>query len=129
MPDQNWYHNPNSYNGPFPDSHVITNFKADTIIYEEPTIPPELRIEPRTENCAIHVLYIHHKNMPIGAATYSQQMNEATNTLQIPEMFSQIAPQTPTCIVVNRNTKWFKLTYPPTPPTTQNPTNIWTNNL
>ena len=40
MLDKNWYHNPNPHNGPFLDSHVITHFKADTIIYKEPTIPP-----------------------------------------------------------------------------------------
>ena len=40
MPDKNWYHNRNPHNGPFSYSHVITHFKADTIIYEEPTIPP-----------------------------------------------------------------------------------------
>ena len=62
--DPNWYHNPHPHEGPFPDSHVITHFKADTITYDEPTIPPELRIEPRTENQDIHILCIHHKTSP-----------------------------------------------------------------
>lgn len=35
--DPNWYHNLNPHNGPFPDSHVITHLKADTITYDEPT--------------------------------------------------------------------------------------------
>ena len=65
MPDENWYHNPNPHNGPFLDSHIITHFRADTITYEEPTIPPELRKEPRTQNHAIQIICIHHKNTPI----------------------------------------------------------------
>ena len=40
MPDENRYHNSNPHNGPFPDTHVIAHFKANTIIYEEPTISP-----------------------------------------------------------------------------------------
>ena len=40
MPKENWYHNPNLHNGPFSYSNIITHFKDDTIIYEEPTIPP-----------------------------------------------------------------------------------------
>ena len=40
--DGDWYKNLNSYIGPFPDTHVIVHFAADTITYEEPTIPPEL---------------------------------------------------------------------------------------
>jgi hypothetical protein len=58
-----WYHNPNPHNGPFPNSHVITHFKADTIISKEPTIPLELRIEPRTEICAIHVAHLSKKDV------------------------------------------------------------------
>ena len=110
--DENWYHNPNPHNDPFPDSHIITHFKADTIIYKEPTIPPELRIQPRTENRAIQIVCIHHKNKPLETKTYTQQMQDTANTLGIPEMFCQIAPPTPLDTSVNRNTKWTKLTYP-----------------
>ena len=49
--------------------------------------------------------------------TYTQQMTDIANTLQIPDMFSQIVPPTPLDTLVNRNTKWTKLTYPPPPPT------------
>ena len=66
MLDENWYHNPNPHNGPFPYSHIISHFKADTITYEEPTIPPELRIDPRTEAHALQIICIHHKNTHIG---------------------------------------------------------------
>ena len=40
LPDQNWYHNPHPHEGFFLDSHIITHFKVDTIIYEKTTIPP-----------------------------------------------------------------------------------------
>lgn len=39
-PYEIWYHNINPHNEPFPYSHVITHFKAYTIIYKELTIPP-----------------------------------------------------------------------------------------
>ena len=58
IPNANWYHNFNSYIGPFPDAHVITHFPADTITYEEPTIPPELKIVPRTKPSAQNILFV-----------------------------------------------------------------------
>jgi hypothetical protein len=33
------YQNFNPHSGPFPDTHIIAHFVADTITYEEPTIP------------------------------------------------------------------------------------------
>jgi hypothetical protein len=39
-PDTDWYQNSNPHTGPFLDTHVIAHFAADTITYEEPTIPP-----------------------------------------------------------------------------------------
>jgi hypothetical protein len=80
-PDRNWYHNLNPHEGPFPDSHVIAHFKADTITYEEPTIPSELRIEPIIENRAIHILCVQHKGTPTGSKEYTQQMYNIANTL------------------------------------------------
>ena len=53
------------HTSPFPDTHVIAYFRADTITYDKPTILPEmnkLRIEPTT----IHILCIHHLNQNIG---------------------------------------------------------------
>ena len=66
--DPDWYHNLHPHEGPFLDSHVITHFKADTITYDEPTIQPVLRIEPRIESRDIHVLCIHHKTSPLTRA-------------------------------------------------------------
>lgn len=34
-PHQNWYHNFNPHEGPFPDSQGIIHFKADTLAYKE----------------------------------------------------------------------------------------------
>ena len=71
---------------------------------------------------------MQHKNTPIGTRTYTQQMQDIACTLGIFEIFCQIAPLTPLDTLVNRNAKWIKLTYPPTPPTIQIPTNPWNIN-
>jgi hypothetical protein len=65
IPDINWYQNYSPHTGPFPDTHTMTHFAADTITY----------------------------------------------------------PPTPYNIIVNKNTKWNKLLYPPhtNRPTTQAP--------
>jgi hypothetical protein len=98
--DTIWYHNFNPYTGPFLDTHIITHFATDTIIYEEPTIPPELNTT-RKELSTLRILCIHHQNNHIG--TY-EQMNELTdiaNNLQILQVHTQIAPPTPVNTTVN----------------------------
>lgn len=90
--DQIWYHNPNPHEGPFSKCPIITRL---TITYEEPTIPPKLRIGPRTESHAIQVLCLHHKNTFTGSNKRTQWMNTTTNTLQIPQIVTQVAPLTP----------------------------------
>ena len=40
-PDTNWYQNSNPHSGPYPDTHIIAHFAADTITYAEPTITPK----------------------------------------------------------------------------------------
>ena len=83
-----------------------------------------LKFKNLEQKIVLYILCIHHKNTPISTETYTQQMKNTTNTLRIPDMFSQIAPQTPLGTLVNCNTKWTKLTYPPSPPPTiQIPTN------
>ena len=54
--------------------------------------------------------------MPIGSEEYTHQMNDIANTSQVLETFNQAASPTPMDILVDRNTKWTKLTYPPHPP-------------
>lgn len=51
------------------------------VTYEEPTNPPELEIEPKTESHALHMLCIHHKNTPIESDEHIQEMNTIANTL------------------------------------------------
>lgn len=72
LPYHNWYHDPNPHEGPFPNSHTITHFKANTVTYEEPTILLERRIEPRTKSHAIQILCIHYKNAIIGSDGHTQ---------------------------------------------------------
>ena len=122
--DPNWYHNLHPHVGPFSDSHVITHFKADTIIYDEPTIPPELRIKPRTERREIRILCTHHKTTALGPRNYEHQMAIIGNTLQIPTIFNTTAPPTPINTLVNCSKKWSQLTYPPPPQPTTHATDI-----
>ena len=118
--DPNWYHNLNPHEGPFPDSHVITHFIADTVTYDEPIIPPELRIEPRTESRALSILCIHHHTTSIGPTRYVKHMHDIGASLQIPTPFTTTAPPTPLDTPVNPSKKWSHLTFPPTPPPIQN---------
>ena len=82
-PDTNWYQNFNPYTGRFPDTHIIAHFTADTITYEEPTIPPELKID-RKELSTLQILCIHHQNNNIGTHV---QMNQLTHIANISEYY------------------------------------------
>ena len=117
--DPNWYHNLTPHVGPFPDSHVITHFKADTITYDEPTIPPELQIESRTKSHDVRILCIHHKTTSIGPTPYASHMHNIATSLHVPTSFNTTAPPTPINTPVNRCKNWSQLTYPPPPPLTQ----------
>ena len=46
-PNINWYQNYTPHTGPFPDTHTITHFAADTITYNEP-LNPQAASKPRT---------------------------------------------------------------------------------
>lgn len=100
--------------------NIITHFKVDTITYEEPTIPPQLRLKPRTKISITKFICIHRKNTPIGTNKYIQEMFKFANSLQIPELFAHIAPPTPHNTHKNQFKTWAKLMYPP-PPTTHTP--------
>src|SRR5665213_608406 len=104
-PDTNWYQNSNPHIGPFPDTHVIAHFAADTIMYEEPTIPPELNTT-RKEPSTIQILCVHHQNNNIGTAEQMKLINDAANNLQILQSYTQIAPPTPPNITINPSKKW-----------------------
>ena len=113
-PDNNWYQNCNPYSNSFPDTHIIAHFAADTITYEEPTIPPELNM-PRKEPSAIQILCIHHQNNDIGTYEQLNQLTQITSNLSIQQPYIQTATHTPPNTSVNPSKKWSKLTYPNTP--------------
>jgi hypothetical protein len=56
-PDQTWYTNIQQLHNPFPDTHILVYFEANTLTYKKPNIPPELQ-KPGTEPNAIYI-YIY----------------------------------------------------------------------
>ena len=111
IPDNKWYQNHTPYIEPFPDTHVIAHIPADTITYEEPTIPREL-IKPRVEPSTIHILYVHHSNNNVGNIEQINAFNTIFDNLRIPLVHTQIAPPTPPNIQINKSKKWNTITYP-----------------
>lgn len=83
IPDINWYQNFTPHIGPFPDTHVIAHFSADTITYKEPTIPLDL-YTPYIEPLAIHILCIHHQTFTIGTPNQLTALATTLKHLQIP---------------------------------------------
>ena len=111
IPNSKWYQNHTPYIGPFPNTHVIVHIPANTIIYEEPTIPLELN-KPQVEPSTIHILCVHHNNNNIGKIKQINALNTIFNTLRIPLVHIQIAPPTPPNIQVNKSKRWNTTTYP-----------------
>ena len=99
--------------------HTIIHFAADTITYDEPTIPLEPN-KTQTEPLAIHIWCIHHQNNNIGTINQINTINTIIENLQISQYHTQTTPPTPPYTKVNKNTKWNKLIYPPY----NNPQNI-----
>ena len=120
-PDTDWYKNANPHTCPFLDTHVIAHFAADTITYEEPTIPLELNIT-RKKLSTTQIFCIHHLNNIIGTYEQMKLLNDTTNNLQILQSHTQIAPPTPSNITVNPSKKWSKSNYPNTLPHNNIPT-------
>ena len=94
IPDNNWYQNFAPYNGPFPDTHVMTHFAADTITYEEP-INPQSNKTPRIEPLAIRILCVHHQNQNFGTPNQINTLKTTIENLQISQHYVQITPPTP----------------------------------
>ena len=86
-------------------------FAADTITYEEPTIPPEFNTT-RKEPFTIQIFCIHHQNNSIGTYEQMKIINNTANNLQILQSHTQIAPPTPPNTTVNPSKKWAKSNYP-----------------
>ena len=106
---------PKPHTGPFQDTHVIIHIPADTITYEEPTIPTEMN-KPRVEPSTIHILCVHHNNNNIGNIEQMNTLNTIFNNLHVPQVHTQIAPPTPPNTQVNKSKKWNALVYPTTNP-------------
>ena len=109
--DNKRYQNHTLYIEPFLNTHVIAHIPADTITYEEPTIPLELnksQVEPST----IYILCIHHNNNNVGNIEQINALNTIFNNLLIPLVHTQIAPPTPPNIQLNKSKKWNAITYP-----------------
>lgn len=66
IPNANLYQNFYPCTGLFLDTHVITEFLADTTTYEKPTIFTKLNIEPRTKPLVLYILCIYHKDTHLG---------------------------------------------------------------
>ena len=92
--DTNWYQNFNPHSGPFPYTHIIVHFAADTVTYEEPTIPPELNIS-RKELSTLQILCIHHQNKYIGTYEQLNQLTHIVSNLSTQQLYTQIATHPP----------------------------------
>ena len=117
-PDTNWYQNPSPHTGPFPDTHIISIFEADTIIYTEPTKPPKPQTtnkeeKPRKEPSTLQLLCIHHQNNDIGTQITLDQLTQIAKILNIKQIYTKSAPPTPLPITVNNKTQWKKTKYLP----------------
>jgi ribonuclease HI len=100
----------------------MAHFAADTITYVEP-INPQSSTKPIIEPLAIHIFCTHHQTYNIGTTDQLETLKTIIKNLQITQYHIQKAPPTPYNTIVNKNTKWNKLLYPPhtNQPTTQTP--------
>ena len=93
IPNNNWYQNFKPQIGPFLDNHIIAYIPTNTLIFEEPNIPPELNklgIEPS----AIHIMCKHHLNTNVGTIERKTLLQPLLiNNLQIPRTYIHIALQ------------------------------------
>ena len=102
MPNKNWYQDPSPYTGPFPDTHAISHFTADTITYVEPTIF-QGKQELKTEPLAIQIFCIHHCNHNICTLQEMNTIKLILYNLQISQYYLHNAPPTPHNTLVNKS--------------------------
>jgi len=103
IPDINWYQNFSPYTEPFEDTHVIAHFAANFIIYEDPTIPPELNKQPRIEPLAIYIFCTHHQNNNVGPSDDLYTLTTILQNMQNLQYHIQIVAPTPNNVTVNKN--------------------------
>jgi hypothetical protein len=128
--DLQWYQNSTPLVGPFPYTHTIIHFEADTITYKEPTIPFELNQHPRKEPSTLHVYCIHHRDSILFNTNNIQQLLPILHTLNILNAQTQDSRPTPPHIQVNHIAQWDILLYPSLIPLTMAPPMLpyYTNN-
>jgi hypothetical protein len=81
IPYEEWITIDAPYKTIFDDIHVIIYFPPNTIIYTEPTIPPELNKKPRIETLVVQILCIHHKNTTIDIPNLESKLLKITTKL------------------------------------------------
>jgi hypothetical protein len=111
--DEDWTINNTPYKTTFDDTHVIIHFPPNIITYLEPTVPPELNKEPRTESLAIRILCIHHKNTAINIPNFRTKLIQEINNIQINPSYKTTPLPTPINTKVHKHPKWNKSPYPP----------------
>ena len=84
------------HTSPFLDTHIISIFGADTIIYTEPTKPSNLQKtneeeKPWKETATLQLLCIHHQNNDIGTQTTVDQLTQIAITLNIEQTYTKPA--------------------------------------
>jgi hypothetical protein len=112
IPDEEWTTNNTPYKTKFDDTHVSIYFSANSITYNEPTIPPELNKEPRKEPLAIRILCIHHQNTEINITDLETKLLQIAANLNIKPPHIKTPPHTPPYVKVHRHPKWNKMPYP-----------------
>jgi hypothetical protein len=112
IPDEEWTTNDTPYKTKFDDTHVSIQFPANAIIYNEPTIPPELDKEPRKEPLAIRIVCIHHQNTEINIADLETKLLQITTNLNINPPYIKTPPPTPPNVKVHKHPKWNKMSCP-----------------
>ena len=115
IPDEEWTTNDAPYKTTSNDTQVIIHFPPNTIIYTEPTIPPELNKEPRIETPAIRILCIYHKNTTIDIPNLGSKLLQITTKLQINPPYITTPPPTPIHTKVHKHPQWNKTPNPPQP--------------
>jgi hypothetical protein len=112
IPDEEWTMNDTPYKTKFEDIHVSIHFPLDSIIYKEPTIPPELNKEPCKETTSTRILCIHHQNTKIHINDLETKLLQITTNLNINPPYIKAPPPTPQNVKVLKYPKWNKMPFP-----------------
>ena len=98
----NWYQNYSPHTGPFPDTHILAYFAADTITYNVPTNSQNF-YKSRIEPLAIHIFCIHHQHNNFGTPNQINTIKTTPKNLQISQYHIQKTPSTPSNTPISKN--------------------------